>query len=97
MLHRYSTNSYEVNRANSKYFENSGATIDETAPVSLWPHQIKVVDDTSKAWPQGRLLCDEVGMGKTIEAIMTIRRLRAGRGVKKVLFLVPAGMVNQWQ
>ena len=83
--------------SNSKYFENSGATIDETAPVSLWPHQIKVVDDTSKAWPQGRLLCDEVGMGKTIEAIMTIRRLRAGRGVKKVLFLVPAGLVNQWQ
>ena len=44
-----------------------------------------------------RLLCDEVGMGKTIEAIMAIRSLLGGRGVRRVLFLLPAGLTLQWQ
>ena len=38
----------------------------------------------------GRLLCDEGGMGKTIEAILILRRLMAGRGVRRALLLVPA-------
>lgn len=70
---------------------------DAMAPVSLWPHQIRVVEETAAAWPAGRLLCDEVGMGKTIEAIMILRRLLAGRGVRRALLLVPAGILKQWQ
>jgi superfamily II DNA or RNA helicase len=80
------------------FSKNGGATIDALAPVkSFWPHQIQVVKDTAEAWPQGRLLCDEVGMGKTIEAIGAIRRLLAGQGVSRILFLVPAGLLKQWQ
>lgn len=70
---------------------------DATAPVDMWPHQRKVVDDTARAFPAGRLLCDEVGMGKTIEAILVLRRLLCGRGVKRALLLVPAGLLKQWQ
>jgi superfamily II DNA or RNA helicase len=36
-------------------------------------------------------------MGKTIEAIMILRRLLAGRGVRRALLLVPAGILQQWQ
>jgi Helicase conserved C-terminal domain/SNF2-related domain len=79
-------------------FLESGSTVtDATAPVELWPHQLRVVQETSSAWPEGRLLCDEVGMGKTIEAILSIKRLISGRGLKRVLFLVPAGLCRQWQ
>lgn len=79
------------------YLKNGGEACDATMPVALWPHQVKVVLDTSRAWPAGRLLCDEVGMGKTLEAIGAIRRLMAGRGVRRVLLLVPAGLLTQWQ
>ena len=70
---------------------------DATAPVTLWPHQRRVVEDTARAFPAGRLLCDEVGLGKTVEAIAILRRLLAGRGVRRALLLVPAGLLKQWQ
>src|SRR6185312_4091707 len=79
------------------WFPDGGRNCDAMAPVTLWPHQIRVVEEAAAAWPAGRLLCDEVGMGKTIEAIMVIRRLLAGRGVHRVLLLVPAGLLKQWQ
>lgn len=80
------------------WFPDGGRNCDAMAPgVGLWPHQVRVVEECAAAWPAGRLLCDEVGMGKTIEAIMIIRRLLTGRGVRRVLLLVPAGIVQQWQ
>ncbi|MGA9753280.1 MAG: helicase-related protein [Acidobacteriota bacterium] len=79
------------------YLANGGSACDGTAFVDLWPHQLRVVEEASAAWPQGRLLCDEVGMGKTIEAILVLRRLMAGRGVRRVLLLLPAGLLKQWQ
>jgi SNF2 family DNA or RNA helicase len=45
----------------------------------------------------GRLLCDEMGMGKTVQGILILRRLLAGRGVKRVLILLPANLLQQWQ
>lgn len=82
---------------NAPYLEGGVTVTDATCPVSLWPHQLRVVQETSAAWPEGRLLCDEVGMGKTIEAILSIKRKIAGRGVRRALFLVPAGLCRQWQ
>ena len=79
------------------YFPSGGATCDASAMVSMWPHQRRVVEETARVWPAGRLLCDEVGMGKTIEAILVLRRLMAGRGVERVLILLPAGLLRQWQ
>ena len=77
--------------------EGGAATCDAMAPVTLWPHQRHVVAEVAEAWPQGRLLCDEVGMGKTVEAILILRRLLAGRGVKRALILPPANLLPQWQ
>lgn len=79
------------------YLPEGGPALDATAPVEPWPHQVHVVEDTARAFPAGRLLCDEVGLGKTIEAILVLRRLLAGRGVTRGLLLVPAGLVRQWQ
>jgi superfamily II DNA or RNA helicase len=79
------------------FFPAGEQSCDATAPVDLWAHQVRVVSETAEAWPAGRLLCDEVGMGKTVEAIMALRRLLAGRGVKRVLLLVSAGLLKQWQ
>lgn len=83
--------------AEAPYLENGAAACDATAMVELWPHQRKVVEETASAWPAGRLLCDEVGMGKTIEAICIMRRLMAGRGAARILLMLPASIVKQWQ
>jgi len=82
--------------AAAPYLPDGEYTSDATALVELWPHQRRVVEDTATAFPDGRLLCDEVGMGKTIEAILVLRRLLCGRGVKRALLLVPAGLLIQW-
>jgi len=79
------------------YLENGASACEATAPIDLWPHQRVVIEEAASAWPDGRMLCDEVGMGKTIEAIMILRRLMAGRGVSRALLLLPAGLTNQWQ
>lgn len=79
------------------FLAGGAAACDATAMVPIWPHQRRVVEETAAAWPSGRLLCDEVGLGKTVEAILVMRRLMAGRGVKKVLVLPPAGLLRQWQ
>ena len=62
------------------FLSDGGRSCDATAIVNQWPHQRHVVDEAAEAWPDGRLLCDEVGMGKTIEAILVLRRLLGGVG-----------------
>lgn len=83
--------------AEAPYLPRGETACDATALVDLWPHQKRVVEEVASAWPEGRLLCDEVGLGKTIEASVVLRRLLAGRGVRRVLILLPAGLVRQWQ
>jgi superfamily II DNA or RNA helicase len=77
--------------------EHGASTCDVMAPVTMWPHQRHVVSEVAEAWPAGRLLCDEVGMGKTVEAILVLRRLLAGRGARRALILPPASLLPQWQ
>jgi hypothetical protein len=79
------------------FMPDGASTCDTMAPVDLWPHQRHVVSDAAVMWPEGRLLCDEVGMGKTVEGILILRRLLAGRGVKRSLILLPANLLQQWQ
>jgi superfamily II DNA or RNA helicase len=83
--------------AETPYLPNGASACDATALVDPWPHQRHVVDEVATAWPEGRLLCDEVGLGKTVEAILVLRRLLAGRGVRRILILLPAGLLKQWQ
>lgn len=83
--------------AASPYLPQGAYACDATALVTPWPHQRRMVEETSAAFPEGRLLCDEVGMGKTVEAILVLRRLLGGRGVRRALILVPAGLLRQWQ
>lgn len=67
------------------------------ARVDLLPHQVSVVHRVVSKYPHRFLLCDEVGLGKTIEAAMVIKELRARKQVNRVLILTPAGLQRQWQ
>jgi ATP-dependent helicase HepA len=67
------------------------------ARVDLKPYQVSVVHRVITEYPHRFLLCDEVGLGKTIEAAMIIKELRARDQARRVLILTPAGLLRQWQ
>lgn len=67
------------------------------ARVDLKPHQVSVTHRVVSSYPYRFLLCDEVGLGKTIEAAMVIKELRARKLAARVLIIVPSGLQRQWQ
>lgn len=69
----------------------------ETAAIEPWPHQRMAARRLAAAWPLSHLLCDEVGLGKTIEAGLAIRSLRLSGFVRRVLIAAPASLTRQWQ
>jgi len=67
------------------------------ATVDANPHQIEaVVFALNRLAHGGALLCDEVGLGKTIEAGLVLSELRA-RGAERILILLPVALARQWQ
>ena len=69
----------------------------ETSAVSPWPHQDRVIDAVVDRFPRSFLFCDEVGLGKTIEAGLALRQLIVTKRVRRSLILAPASVVRQWQ
>jgi hypothetical protein len=69
----------------------------ETAPITPWPHQTVVARRLIATWPYSYLLCDEVGLGKTIEAGLAIRSLYLSGLTRRVLICAPASLTRQWQ
>ena len=67
----------------------------ETAAITPWPHQRAVMKKVVDAWPQSFLLCDEVGLGKTIEAGLALRQLLLSGNVKRALLLVTKAVMRQ--
>lgn len=65
--------------------------------VALKPHQVSVVHRVVTDYPHRYLLCDEVGLGKTIEAGLVLKELRARGGAVRCLVIVPPNLVRQWQ
>ena len=68
-----------------------------TSTVQPWPHQIRVSDAVIERFPHSFMLCDEVGLGKTVEAGLAIRQLLLSGRVQRALILVPKSVLVQWQ
>lgn len=67
-----------------------------SAPVAPWPHQEIVARRLIESYPYSYMMCDEVGLGKTIEAALAIRSLVLSGRVSRVLIVPPAGLGGQW-
>jgi hypothetical protein len=65
-----------------------------TAPVDPWPHQAVVAKRLIDTWPASWLLCDEVGLGKTIEAGLAIRGLWLAGLARRILIAPPASLTD---
>ena len=66
-------------------------------PIEPWPHQVRVAREVVHSFPRRFLLCDEVGLGKTIETGLAIRELIHRGLAKRVLLLVPRSVHRQWR
>ncbi|WP_436931240.1 DEAD/DEAH box helicase [Halosimplex halobium] len=70
---------------------------EDISSIEPWPHQRVIADTATSIYPESLLFCDEVGLGKTIEAGLTISRLLTIGEVSDALLLVPATVQPQWQ
>jgi len=79
------------------YLPNASSLGAATAAIVPWPHQTRVANTVIQRFPDRALLCDEVGLGKTIEAGLVIRQLVLSGRVQRCLILAPKSVLKQWQ
>ncbi|WP_353669027.1 RNA polymerase-associated protein RapA [Marinomonas sp. THO17] len=64
--------------------------------AELLPHQIYLAHDIASRPKARALLCDEVGMGKTLEAGLILHQRLLNGLCKRVLILTPTNLQHQW-
>ncbi len=79
------------------YFPHAEQLGAATCAITPWPHQLRVAQRVIETYPKRYLLCDEVGLGKTIEAGLVLRQLVISGRAKRCLLLVPKSVTRQWQ
>ena len=65
--------------------------------IELLEHQIRTAKTVLRRFRGRAMLCDEVGLGKTIEAGLVLAELMIRGLVRSVLVLVPPSLIEQWQ
>ena len=65
--------------------------------LSLMPHQVNVAHRLAEEYFSRVILADEVGLGKTIEAGIYIKEMMARNLAERILIIVPASLIKQWQ
>lgn len=97
------TNSYDENYlryiillAKIKNETSGGLLSSLSSGIIPLPHQLHVLNRVMEHDTVRYILADEVGLGKTIEAGMVIRELKARGLVQRVLVVCPTGLVTQW-
>ncbi|MHA1791544.1 MAG: DEAD/DEAH box helicase [Promethearchaeota archaeon] len=65
--------------------------------IEVFPYQIGVINRVLNTYPARFLLCDEVGLGKTIEALAILKEMILQGIIHRVIIIVPANLVPQWQ
>ncbi len=62
-----------------------------------FPYQVETALAVLRRFRGRALLCDEVGLGKTIEAGLALKEYLLRGLVRKILILTPPGLVAQWR
>jgi SNF2 family DNA or RNA helicase len=65
--------------------------------MELLEHQVRTAKTVLRRFHGRAMLCDEVGLGKTIEAGLVLDELHTRGLVRSILILVPPSLIEQWQ
>ena len=87
---------YVVLQSKIKNETSGGLLASLTHGVIPLPHQLHVLDRVMANNNVRYILADEVGLGKTIEAGMVIKELKARGLVQRILVVCPTGLATQW-
>lgn len=79
------------------YFTSYQVKCITNSRLSMMPHQVNVAHRLSEEFFPRVILADEVGLGKTIEAGIFIKEMMARNLAERILIIVPATLVKQWQ
>jgi len=63
----------------------------------FYPYQFKPLIKFLDSSNHRILICDEVGLGKTIEAGLILQELRARRTMRRVLVVCPSNLTEKWR
>ncbi len=69
----------------------------ESVAVAPFPYQLKTARTALRRFRGRGLLCDEVGLGKTIEAGLVLKEYMLRGLVRKVLIITPPALTQQWR
>jgi SNF2 family DNA or RNA helicase len=69
----------------------------ESLNFDPFPYQVKAARAALRRFRGRGLLCDEVGLGKTIEAGLVVKEYRLRQMAERVLIVTPPGLVQQWR
>jgi len=67
------------------------------ARIDSYEHQIRTVRIVLRRMRGNALLCDEVGLGKTIEAGLVLKEYLLRGMISKILILSAPSLISQWQ
>ena len=69
----------------------------DTLNFEPFDYQIKAAQAALRRFRGRGLLCDEVGLGKTIEAGLVLKEYLLRQMAERVLIITPPGLVEQWR
>jgi len=69
----------------------------EVVSVAPFPYQLKTARTALRRFRGRGLLCDEVGLGKTIEAGLVLKEYMLRGLVRRVLIITPPALTQQWR
>jgi SNF2 family DNA or RNA helicase len=69
----------------------------DTLGFSPFDYQVQAAQTALRRFRGRGLLCDEVGLGKTIEAGLVLKEYLMRQMVERVLILTPPALVEQWR
>ncbi len=69
----------------------------DTLNFTPFDYQINAAQTALRRFRGRGLLCDEVGLGKTIEACLVLKEYLMRQMIKRVLILTPPALVEQWR
>jgi SNF2 family DNA or RNA helicase len=69
----------------------------DTLDFTPFAYQIRAAQTALRRFRGRGLLCDEVGLGKTIEASLVLKEYLLRQMVDRVLIITPPALVGQWQ